>query len=278
MTQHASNHEFDKLVAGHTDVDLVHLMLEFAGDAYPELDRVGCLLEFDHLGVACVDVGAGDRTLCLPDRLSAISRVLYETEGFHGNREDYYDPRNSYLNEVMARRRGIPISLGILYQAVAGRAGVKMFGVNLPGHFVIGCADRGEAWYVDPFTRGELLDREMCTRRVEDLAGQSGIVQQEHFRPATPQEIAARVLRNLKAAYAMQARWPAVLRVQKRLAALLPRASGEQRDLGLAYLQAGEPARALSVLERYVSDCPREQATAIAPSVQAARRMMAERN
>ncbi|MGD9721012.1 MAG: SirB1 family protein [Pirellulales bacterium] len=278
MPPSAGHHEFDKLIAGQTEIDLVHLMLEFAADAYPKLDRVGCLLEIDHLGVACANQRAADCRLRTPDRLSTISRVLYETEGFHGNRDDYYDPRNSYLNEVLARRCGIPISLGLLYMAVAARAGVRMFGVNTPAHFVIGCCDAGQAWYVDPFSGGEIMDRDTCRARVEQMAGKAGVVCESHFRPATPLEIAARVLRNLKAAYAMQDCWPSVLTVQHRLTRLLPQSCDELRDLGLVYLRVGDAGRALSLLEPYAAHCPPEQAEALKPSLQAARRMLAERN
>lgn len=278
MSEFEGNPEFNKLIAGQCGVDLVQLMLEFAGDAYPNLDRVECLLAIDHLGVACCD----QRPVCAPrtaaDRLRAISRVLYDVEGFHGNRDDYYDPQNSYLNDVLARRCGIPISLGILYIAVAARAGIKMFGVNTPGHFVIGCTCAGATCYVDPFTGGDVLDLKACKQRIEQMVGKSGVVCEQHFRPATPLEIAARVLRNLKAAYAMQDRWPAVLSVQRRLAALLPQVADERRDLGLVYLRLGEGARALALLEPYLAACPSDQAEAIKGSLQAARRLIAERN
>ncbi len=278
MPQPASNHEFEKLVAGQDDVDLVHLMLEFAADAYPTLDRVGCLLEIDHLGVACSHVRDAGPSFCPRQRLAAISHVLYEVEGFHGNHDDYYDPRNSYLNEVLARRCGIPISLGILYMAVAARAGVRTFGVNTPGHFVLGCRAGQDTWYVDPFTAGEVLDQRACRARIEQMIGKQGVVCDSHFRPATTLEVAARVLRNLKSAYAMQERWPCMLAVQRRLTALLPQCADEMRDLGLLYLRVREPVRALELLEPFLADCPRDQAEALKPSLQAARRMIAEWN
>ena len=278
MTQFASNDEFHKLTAGRTDVDLVQLMLDFAADAYDDLDRVGCLMELDRLGVQCADAGASDATLPLPERLAIINRTLSDVAGFHGNREDYYDPRNSYLNDVLARRTGLPITLGIVYIAVASRASVPMFGVNTPGHFVVAARDKDQTWYVDAFSFGGVLDQQACARQVERMTGDQGVVCDSHFCRASAMQIGARVLRNLKVAYAMLDRWPDVLVVQQRLTALLPDAKEEQRDLGLAYLRAGEPARALGVLEPYLSACPRDQAEALAPSLQAARRMMAERN
>ena len=278
MTKLAGDTEFRKLVGGRCDVDLVRLMLEFAADAYPQLDRVGYLLEIDRLGVA---VDAGWVPLARPDareRLTKVSRLLYEVEGFHGNFDAYYEPENSYLNEVLDRRVGIPISLGILYMAVAQRAGLRMFGVNTPGHFVVGCHSDGEMLLVDPFTSGDILNRDECRRRIEDTVGQRGIVKNEHFRPAVPRDIAARVLRNLKAAYAMQNRWHDALPVQQRLTALLPHFPQEQRDLGLIYLRTGQPREALNLLEDYVTGCGCDQAVALESSVRSARKMVAELN
>ena len=276
MSDFDGSPEFNKLLAGQCQIDLVQFMLELAADAYPDLDRVGCLMEIDRLGVAC-----GDQSCSRGDerqRLMAISQCLYGVEGFHGNREAYYEPQNSYLNEVLTRRCGLPISLGILYMAVAARTGLKMFGVNTPGHFMVGCCRGGDAIYVDPFTNGDVLDRAGCKDRVESTVGQQGCVADEHFRAAAPIEIVARVLRNLKAAHSMEDRWPAVLRIQQRLAALLPHIPQERRDLGLVHLRLGQPHEALNVLEKYLTVCGKDQAVALAPSIQAARRMAAELN
>jgi regulator of sirC expression with transglutaminase-like and TPR domain len=278
MTSYETNGEFGKLLAGHREIDLVRFMLEIAADAYPDLDRVGCLMEIDRLGVVCHDkIG---RCACrdVGERLASVSRMLYEVEGFHGNRDDYYQPQNSYLNEVLARRRGIPISLGILYMAVAARAGLTTFGVNTPGHFVVGCRTEGEPLFVDPFSGGDVLDQQACKCRIEQSLGKSGVVCREHFLPAAPVEIAARVLHNLKAAHALANGWRAVLAVQQRLTALLPQCPQEKRDLGLVYLRLGQPGRALRVWETYLKVCGSGNADALAPSIHAARRMLAESN
>jgi regulator of sirC expression with transglutaminase-like and TPR domain len=278
MTQLEGNPELDKLIAGRNEIDLVQFMIELAADVYPQLDRVGCLLEIDRLGVACSDQAACRYTSSVRERLRAISRLLYEVEGFHGNREAYYEPENSYLNEVLARRCGIPISLGILYMAVAARTGLKMFGVNTPGHFVVGCACGGDVLFVDPFTNGDVLDQSACKCRIQQTLGKGCAIDDEQFRAAGSIDIAARVLRNLKAAYAMQDCWPDVLRVQRRLAALLPHDLQERRDLGLVYLRLGQPTKALPALEQYLTVCGSQQAAALRPSLQAARRMVAELN
>lgn len=279
MPEFTGDVEFRKLLAGRTDIDLVQLLLEFAADAYTRLDRYECLLEIDRLSVAC-----DRRRMPLADsanvreRLAEISRVLYGVEGFHGDRDTYYDPDNSYINRVLERRCGLPITLGILYMAVAARVGVRMFGVNTPGHFVIACSADADTLYVDAFTGGEILDRESCKARIEQLTGQHGKVLAEHFRPATPGDIAVRVLRNLKTAYAMQGDWQGVLPVQQRLALMLPQFPQEQRDLGLVYLRTGEPQKAVMLLEDYVSLCGADQAAVLDAPLRTARKMLAELN
>lgn len=276
----ASDVEFNKLVSGRQDVDLVELMLEFAADAYPDLDRAEYLAELDRLGQSARRriAAAGANCGLLVERLQAMSELLYGEERFRGNQEAYYDPRNSYLNEVLASRKGIPISLAIVYMAVAARAGVRTFGVAAPGHFVVGAREGRERWFVDPFDRGQVLDRDDCRRRIEELLGEPGVLGDEHFRPASSLEIGARVLRNLKAAYVMDNQWALVLPVQQRLTLLLPEAPDEQRDLGLMYLRNGRPVQALDLLKTYLARCSEEQADAVEPYLRAARRLTAELN
>ncbi len=271
--------EFSKLLADQTGINLVRLMLEFAVDAYPELNRRECLAEIERLGREArervADLGPH---ATLHQKLSAVSAFLYRDEGFHGNRDAYYDARNSYLNEVLARRTGIPITLGIIYMAVAQAAGLPVFGVSAPGHFVLGCADLDERLFVDPFSDGDVLTRNACRRRVERINGEPDSLEEAHFRPAGVREIAVRVLRNLKAAYAMENQWRDVLPVQQRLTLLLPDASDEQRDLGLVYLRTGYVTPALDLLEDYMQQADPEQAEMVAPYLRAARRMQAEMN
>lgn len=267
--------EFQKLLSGGGAVDLVSLMLEFAADAYPRLDRGPVAAELDRLGRA-----ARKRLACAErpnerSRLAKLSELLFEEEGFRGDRDTYYDPRNSYLNEVLDRRLGIPISLAIVYQAVAARAGIRLFGIGTPGHFLLGAEGRA-ALYVDPFN-GDVLDRQACRQRIESLLGESGVIIDAHFRPATPLEIGQRVLRNLKAAYVMQNQWLAVLPVQERLT-LLADKPDERRDLGLIYLRIGQAPRAIRLLEEYLRNCEPAQAEELRPYLQKARRMMAELN
>jgi regulator of sirC expression with transglutaminase-like and TPR domain len=272
--------QFQKLIGGATDIDFVDLLLEYARDAYPDLDPVPTREALDALGEQ-----ARERLALLPatahdaDRLRTLSRFLYQTVGFRGNDDQYYDPQNSYLNEVVRRRLGIPITLGIVYMAVAKRAGVEMYGVGMPGHFVVARrTPDDEIWYVDPFTAGKVLDRDGCFLTVEERLGESGVLDDEHLRPATATEIAVRVLRNLKACHVMRDDWKASLPVQRRIALMEPESPAEQRDLGLISLRAGDPREARKLLEDYAaSTTPAEQAE-LERYIKAARRMTAELN
>ncbi len=278
-TDFANNPEFSKLlVRQDDDVDLVRLMLEFAGDAYPQLDPGPALGEIDELVTAAREHLQRSRDADVHAQFDALGEFLCGREGFRGDNQSYYDPRNSYLNDVLLRRRGIPISLSIIYTAVGSQAGLDVFGVGTPAHFVVGCRDAGRIWYIDPFTDGAVLDLDGCRERIQQVLGERNVLTPEHFRAATSREIAARVLRNLKAAYAMQNVWPAALPVQQRLAALLPEVADESRDLGLIYLRNGDAIRAVALLDRYVQSADGPAAEAVLPFLKTARRMAAERN
>lgn len=272
--------EFDKLLEGHSDVDLVRLLLEFAADVTSDLDTDACLAEVARLAgrVAQRLESCEINPASLADCLRAASDVLYVEEGFQGDREDYYDPRNSQFDQVLLRRRGIPVTLAVLYCATAGPAGLPVFGVGTPGHFMVGCRLGSTELYVDPFDGGDLLDRAACRERIETLLGRSDVLRDEHFRPATPLEIAARVLRNLKAAYVLRNGWAEALPAQERLARLLCHERSEQRDLGLLCLRNGQPHRALRLLTAYAADCNDEGVQELQPYLRAARRLASEMN
>lgn len=284
MEWFADDVEFQKLRQGRRDVDLVSLSMEYARDAYPHFDPISTLLELDRLGEkARIAVERLPSTADTADRLRAISRVLYELEGFAGNEDDYYDPCNSYINDVVERRRGIPISLAIVYAAVAERAGVATFGVGAPGHFVLTAAEPNvagaqESWFIDPFTEGRVLTLDECIDLVTERNGGQYRITAEHLRPASPWEIGLRVLRNLKACHAMRDEWRLALPVQQRLLVLLPNLEVERRDLGLVYLRNGEPRRALEYLEPYIRECANEERLELESFVKAARRLAAELN
>lgn len=242
--------EFARLVAGDDRADLTRIALEIARDADPELDprpyhdRIAALAA---RVAARFPAGAGVETV-----LQQINWALYVEERFSGNTGDYYDARNSYLNEVLDRRTGIPISLGVLYRAIAGRLGVAMAGVNLPAHFVLR-AERDEGpIFVDAFHGGALLDEEGC-RKVLDLLGvEPSVIAAADFRPVTTAAVVARMLRNLEAIYARSGEFGLGLATLRRLVALEPRDPAHRKGLGLISMNLGAYDDAVIHLSAYL--------------------------
>jgi len=276
--------EFQKLLQRRRDVDLLTLAGELARDAYPDLDLIPTWSEIARLGDAARDaVAALPSIVGTSDRLRAVSELLYDVEGFHGDETDFYDPRNSYINDVVERRCGIPISLAVLYGAVAAAAGIETFGVGAPGHFVLSASEplgggSATSWFVDPFSGGRVMSLDECIQLVAERSGGQFRISAEHLRPASPWEIGLRMLRNLKTCHAMRSDWQAALPVQRRLLVLLPSLAVERRDAGLIYLRLGEPRRALEYLEPYLRDCSAEERLELDGFVKAARRLVAELN
>jgi len=175
------------------ELDLAQAALLIAEPEYPDLDIPRCLETLDALGASAARVAprSGEPAL------QRIARHLHEDAGFHGNDEDYYDPRNSYLNEVLSRRTGIPITLAVVVMEVARRAGVVAQGVSFPGHFIL----RGEGpIYVDPFDAG-LLDEEKLRELHARTTGSSQKPDPRLLAPASKRAILARMLNNLRAIF-----------------------------------------------------------------------------
>ena len=251
---HSDSPEFRRLLRGDDQADLSKVAFEIARDAYPGLDPSAYLGRIDALAERARDRCRDGANL--KQILGQINWVLFVEEGLKGDEESYYDARNSYLNEVLDRRLGIPISLSVLYMAVAERLGLQMSGVNLPGHFVIRAGRGLGTLFVDPFHGGRLLDRDGCARQVETVTGQSIALAESHFAPCSTGTIVARMLRNLKAVYLRSGEFPAALPVLRRLAALEPDDPIEVRDLGAALLHAGRAAEAIEPLESYLRAVP----------------------
>lgn len=267
----ADSPEFRKLLARDSQPDLIRVALEIARDAYPELEIESYLLRVD-------DLASRVRERCpnsakIRHVLGQINWVLFVEEGFQGNRDDYYDPRNSYLNEVLDRKTGIPISLSILYWTLAKRLGVAMEGVNLPAHFMLRVGQADSTIFIDPFHSGELLDRQGCERRVAGMLGEPAQLTDDQFAPCSLELVVLRMLRNLKAIYLRNQDFPTVLPVQRRLAALGRDEPRELRDLGMLCLQLDRPAEAIAPLQSYLEAQPdSEDADPIHTLLRAARR------
>lgn len=246
----ANSPEFQRLVDGQTDVDLFRISLEIAHDHYPQLDSA----RYERV---VADFASRVRQRCpardLPRSiLGQINWVLYVEANFEGDSEHYYDPRNSFLNEVIDRKRGIPISLSVLYGAVATAVGLPMSGVNLPAHFMLRVGSGNDAIFVDPFHGGALLDRRGCEQRITQVLGRPTTLSASQLAPCSPGQVVARMLRNLKLIFLQSDDHASALPIQRRLAALRPSIPEEQRDLAMLCLRLDRPAEAIEPLQAYL--------------------------
>ncbi|QDU62475.1 hypothetical protein Pan216_33420 [Planctomycetes bacterium Pan216] len=247
------NSAFDTIVSGKS-ARLVEAALEFAADAYPNLDTDCYLHCLNQLAQRLCETCEGKPSP--PDRLEALNEFFYGTLGFVGNRTDYYDARNSYLNEVLDRRQGIPISLSVIYQDLARAVGLNLYGVNLPGHFMLGMSCPVEGLlYIDVFNGGELLTWPDCLERVGQMMACPIRIEESDLQPMTNGEILVRMLRNLKGIYSRSST-SSLLYVQRRLLMLRPNDPIERRDLGIVLYRQGQLMESLRLLERLVQEHP----------------------
>jgi regulator of sirC expression with transglutaminase-like and TPR domain len=230
-------------------LDLAEVSLHLARDEYPDLDVEAYLSELAGMAHEARAYLRGD----LEARVAGLCRYLFHEMGFRGNTRDYYDPRNSYLNQVLDRRTGLPIALAAVAIAVGTRAGLDVAGVGLPGHFVARAAADGREVVFDPFHGGRRLTAEQCGILVEQVTGQPFTATPELLRPVPLGAIVLRMLSNLKAGYLRQGDYPRAVRVLERLRQLSPDDPLQRRDLGAALLRAGQPGAAIGHLAAYLA-------------------------
>jgi regulator of sirC expression with transglutaminase-like and TPR domain len=268
--------EFRRLLAEGA-ADLCRIALEIARDRFDSLDAGRYLTVIESLAARVRE--RCPRQAKPQQILGQINWVLFVEENYRGNSEDYYDARNTYLNEVIDRRLGIPISLSVLYMAVAERVGVELAGVNFPAHFLLRCAGGSEELFIDAFHGGEFLDRAACLSRLARRVSGAVQLSSARFEPCSTRTIVARMLRNLKAIYLGEGDHPAAFPVLRRLAALEHDDPIEARDFGLVCLRCGREAEAIRPLARYALAFPdADDASSIRSLLQAARREVASWN
>jgi regulator of sirC expression with transglutaminase-like and TPR domain len=243
-------------------IDIAHACLMIAQDAYPQLDIERYLGDIERMamrlrGRVAQDCGAEERVV-------ALNQFLFEDLGFQGNTEAYYDPRNSYLNEVMDRRIGIPITLSVLYMAVGRRIGLPLEGVSFPGHFLVRLRLRAGTLVLDPFIGGAPQSEDELRARLQrvippgatDNLPVSELPLDQFLEPATNRQTLARVLRNLKVIYRETDKPERMLDVLNRMLLVTPESSAELRDRGIVYQRLECYRAALKDLSDYVEREP----------------------
>jgi regulator of sirC expression with transglutaminase-like and TPR domain len=235
-------------------IPLDEAALALAAEEYPDLDEPACLARLDELAALVRRrAGATGRTAAL---LGAVREVLFEDEGFRGNEKDYYDARNSYLNQVLQRRLGIPITLSLLFMEVGRRVGLNLAGVAFPGHFLAKLVlGHGPEIFVDAYNGGELLTGDECAARFKHLS-QGREFDARFLQAVTPRQLLARMLHNLKRIYVEQGDDVRAYWIIDRLLLLHPEAMDEVRDRGLVEARLGLKPAAARDLAAYLAHDP----------------------
>ncbi|MCC8364467.1 SirB1 family protein [Lysobacter sp. A6] len=242
------------------ELPLLGTALLIARDEYPQLDAdlYDTMLQ-SHVEHLRDQVDSVDQW---PQKMAAINRHLFDEIGYSGDSEHYYDPRNSYINEVFERRLGNPISLALVQIEVARRLGIPLDGVSFPGHFLVRLPVDDGVLVMDPFNRGRPLDEDELRQRARPHLNGEAPDDRALFQilnPATHRAILMRVLRNLHGVYAERDDWERAARSADRLLRLQPDNADALRDRGLAYLKMGYQQGARNDLARYLQLNPDAQ-------------------
>ena len=248
---------FASLVQSDADFPLLEAAVSLAQDEYPELDVQQVLAEVDQLLARLKRRLPADAAPL--QKLRTVNQFFYSDLRFAGNVNHYHDPDNSYLSVVLRTRRGIPISLALLWLELAQGLGLAARGVGFPGHFMLKVNLPQGQVVIDPLD-GQPLSREELAERLAPYRQRSGLLDEFevplglYLQVAPPRDIIGRMLRNLKEIHTSQQDWARLIAVQDRLLVLLPQAWSEYRDRGLAQAEVGNTGRALADLETYLAN------------------------
>lgn len=252
---------YQEIHQSEEQIDLARAALYIAQEEYPTLDPAEYLNALDTMAA---EVGERLGEQRYPLRIvQTINEYLYDDLGFTGNSSDYYDPRNSFLNQAIDRRTGIPITLSLVYLEIARRLDFPMLGIGMPGHFLIRPDFEEAGIFVDAFNRGEVLFPADCEQRLSLIYGRAVQLQPEFLEPIGAKQFLARMLTNLKAIYLNRGEAQKCLAAIERILLLFPDAPVELRDRGLFYYQTGEWTQARQDLESYLSILPHAEDSSV---------------
>jgi len=289
LPQQHARAAFVALITGNdADIDLARAALLIANEEYPDLDVAHYMAQLDSLAEHVRDMlgispaGNISQTSAkpeLPDVLVAINSVLFDQEHFRGAQKDYYNPCNSFLNDVLERHTGIPITLSLLYIEIGKRLGMQIDGIGLPFHFVVRCRLPDGDIYVDAFEGGRLLSEEECRTLVQRALRGKATFNSRWLEPVSKKQFLVRMLTNLKHIYVYKGDYARALSVCDRIVLLIPQAPIERRDRGIIHLHLKHHARALRDLKAYVELAPEAEDTAeVKRQISAIRQIIAMMN
>ncbi|MDX1673948.1 MAG: tetratricopeptide repeat protein [Longimicrobiales bacterium] len=244
----------DLVARPESEIDLATGALLIAAEEYPQLQVAPYIRRLDLLAERVKDRLAGERAPLVV--LEELCGVLFDEKGFRGNADAYQDPRNSFLNDVLDRRLGIPITLGIVTLEVGWRVGLPLEGINFPGHFLVRYGGEVARLLVDPFDAGRIRWEDEAQSLLDKVYGGMVRMRPEFLRPATRSDILARVLTNLKGIYLNAGDDARSLAAIDRILLIRPASPIETRDRGLILARSGRRNEAVVELERYLDRVP----------------------
>jgi regulator of sirC expression with transglutaminase-like and TPR domain len=236
------------------EIDLARAALLIAAEEYPQLVPEPYLRRLDELAERVRDRQFDETAPVVV--LQELSRVLFEEEGFRGNLEAYYDPRNSFLNDVLDRKLGIPITLSVIYLETGWRLGLPLHGVNFPGHFLVRYNGEAVRLLIDPFQGGRVRFEDEAQDLLDNVYGGSVRMRPDFLRPAGRKDILVRMLENLKGTYLNARDDTRALACLERILLITPDVPGHVRDRGLVLTRLGREDEAVLALQRYLELVP----------------------
>ncbi len=255
MTREEARAQFGEIVARDEDsLELDRATLLIAAEEYPNLDVEEFLSLLDEIGE---QARAGDDFFAAPlTRIMRLSHLLFDELEFRGNAENYYDARNSFLSDVLTRRTGIPITLSVLMMEVGRRIGLRLFGVGMPGHFLVKYADEEQEIFADPFHGGRIVDEDRCRQLIEQMYDGRMPFSLSFLHAVTKKQILSRMLQNLKGVYAKANDHFKLLGLIERALMINPDSASEVRDRGSANFALGRYGEARKDFENYLRQLP----------------------
>ena len=277
-TKERTRQLFGEMVSSaDAEIALAEAALLIASEEYPNLIVTDYLARLDRFAQEVREHAAAGSTRF--DMIDALNETMFHELGFQGNTEHYYDPRNSYLNQVIDRRKGIPITLSVVYLEVARRVGLEMLPVGLPGHFLVKYVGRSGELFIDPFNGGRVLNESGVSGLLSDVTSGRLKLSSEHLAAVSNKQILTRILANLYAVYARSMDYTRALAAVERMLLIAPDAPEYVRDRGILLAAMGRTNDAVAELERYLKLAPAaDDGATIRERIQAARLSRARLN
>lgn len=278
MEPEEARRRFAELALGPEEaIDLAEGALLIAVEEQAGLDPSVYLEHLANMGREAAARLGGDRDPY--HAIAVLNRYLFEELGFHGNEEDYYDPRNSYLDQVLERRTGLPVTLSLVYMEVARHIGLPLVGIGFPAHFLVKYQGHEGDILLDPFHQGRVVTEEECEVLLRNVYGPRARFSREMLAPIGPKAILARILKNLEGIYLRARDYERAYAAVERILLLQPEAPEETRDQGLIAFRLGRLPEARRALWRYLQMRPNARdAEEVRNQLRVIRRLWAMRN